>query len=508
MNTEEIFNFNKEIESLTNINELPEKEFDAIAELTTRVCKTPIASISLISNNKQFYKSTFGCNGVLGSIGQSLCMLTANQPNLVYIIHDTKTDKVVKEKAVIVANTDIVFYAGIQLLNASNKLIGVLSIYDYAPRTLTETDISGLQLLANQIVQLIELHNRKIELVQSEIKYKSMIEHSIIPILFSDPSTERVIDANIAACKLFGYTIEEFKTLPREVYIIHGENTPEILKKREESGLLGVELIGIKKNGEKFQFEVSSSIFKNNNGDLRSISFINDVTLHKKAEQELKQSEINYKYLFQNNPAPMYIWDFETLNIVDCNESALSKYGYSRDEFLKMNVLQIRPPEEIEVFYEIKNKDSRFNNIIQYTTKHKKKNGVFMNVKIHAHIMEYNGRKSSLVLINDITENLKIKNEIIASEKKYKTFFEKNPSPMFIWDFETYKIIECNDAALIEYGYTKEEFLQLTAAEVRPKEELFTFSSIRDKYEKFGKVDQLVTKHQKKNGVVIDVKVK
>src|SRR5665647_3034388 len=45
-------------------------------------------------------------------------------------------------------------------------------------------------------------------------------------------------------------------------------------------------------------------------------------------EQKQRESEKKYKYLFENNPSPMFIWDFETLQIIDCNEEALLKYGY------------------------------------------------------------------------------------------------------------------------------------------------------------------------------------
>jgi len=50
----------------------------------------------------------------------------------------------------------------------------------------------------------------------------------------------------------------------------------------------------------------------------------------------------------------MFVWDFESLMILDCNEEALSLYGYTKEEFLQLNVVEIRPAEELKVFDELR----------------------------------------------------------------------------------------------------------------------------------------------------------
>ncbi len=67
-----------------------------------------------------------------------------------------------------------------------------------------------------------------------------------------------------------------------------------------------------------------------------------------KKEEELKQSEKMYKYLFENNPLPMWIYDLETLDFLEVNEAAILKYGYSREQFLQMTLKDIRPEEDHE----------------------------------------------------------------------------------------------------------------------------------------------------------------
>src|SRR2546422_609556 len=54
-----------------------------------------------------------------------------------------------------------------------------------------------------------------------------------------------------------------------------------------------------------------------------------------------------YRLVFEQSPQPMWVFDEKTLVFIDVNEAAIAIYGYSRDEFLRMDITQIRPPEEI-----------------------------------------------------------------------------------------------------------------------------------------------------------------
>ena len=78
----------------------------------------------------------------------------------------------------------------------------------------------------------------------------------------------------------------------------------------------------------------------------RALEQLNE-QLRLQAEDAL-QSEQRSQMLFLSNPCPMWIFDCETLAITDANDAALRQYGYTRDEFLRLTALDIRPPEEHE----------------------------------------------------------------------------------------------------------------------------------------------------------------
>jgi PAS domain S-box-containing protein len=130
-----------------------------------------------------------------------------------------------------------------------------------------------------------------------------------------------------------------------------------------------------------------------------------DATEKKKSEDALITSERLYRYLFQKNPFPIALWDFESLRIIDCNEAACNKYGYTRDEFLKLTIKDLRPPEDIPLIEDAVKSEAAYNEHRKKLWRHKKKNGQLIYAEVTGNLMDYHGRKVSLALINDITES-------------------------------------------------------------------------------------------------------
>ena len=64
----------------------------------------------------------------------------------------------------------------------------------------------------------------------------------------------------------------------------------------------------------------------------------------RRAERPFRQNEKGFRLLFSGNPLPMWVYDLETLYFLDVNDAAVKHYGYSRDEFSKLRITDIRPP--------------------------------------------------------------------------------------------------------------------------------------------------------------------
>ncbi len=125
-----------------------------------------------------------------------------------------------------------------------------------------------------------------------------------------------------------------------------------------------------------------------------------------RANLALKQSETNYKFLFENNPFPMWIYDLETLRFLTVNDAACQVYGYTREEFLSMTLKDIRPLEDLPALQQ--NVQTHHENYQQSGPwRHRLKDGRIIFVEITSHAILYQGKKGRFVVVQDITERKK-----------------------------------------------------------------------------------------------------
>lgn len=138
----------------------------------------------------------------------------------------------------------------------------------------------------------------------------------------------------------------------------------------------------------------------------------------KKIIQELTESEKRYNHLFHMSPQPMWVFDIETLKFLDVNESAITHYGYSKDDFLNMTIKEIRPEGEIELIEEsLQNNITKESLVHKGVFRHKKKTGQIIKVDIYSRSIIFKGRATKVIIANDVTERL---NHIQSIEEKNK----------------------------------------------------------------------------------------
>jgi PAS domain S-box-containing protein len=196
----------------------------------------------------------------------------------------------------------------------------------------------------------------------------------------------------------------------------------------------------------------------------RMIGTHTDITERKKVEE-------NYKLLFYDNPMPMWTYERTTFRFLNVNNAAINHYGYTRKEFLEMSLFDIRPKEDEQKLKRFIQNGENKNLPHQNIWRHKKKNGDIIYVNVAVQAFEGEGGDTNLVIAEDISDRVLAQTKLKASELQYKTLFKTNPLPSFIYEVDSLRFLEVNDAALKYYGYSSEEFLKITLLDLHLPED-------------------------------------
>ena len=109
------------------------------------------------------------------------------------------------------------------------------------------------------------------------------------------------------------------------------------------------------------------------------------------------------RVLFEENFQPAWIYDLQTLAILEVNAAAIKLYGYSREQFLSMTLKDIRPPEDIPALLD-RVANFEFGRQVSGEWRHLCSDGTLLYAEVASYEMDFAGRRSRLAVINDVTE--------------------------------------------------------------------------------------------------------
>ncbi|MEO5944610.1 MAG: PAS domain S-box protein [Ferruginibacter sp.] len=163
------------------------------------------------------------------------------------------------------------------------------------------------------------------------------------------------------------------------------------------------------KNGNYVYIYDRGFIIYKNAKPVRMIGTMEDITEKKLNEASKKVMEANYKNLFDKNPLATFIWSTKNFKILEVNETALEEYGYSKNEFLNLEVFDLRPAEEVERFKKIALKAiAEKIRTHDYVMIHKNKKGEQMLMQVSSYKINYKGEHAIIALAKNITEKVSL----------------------------------------------------------------------------------------------------
>ncbi|MBI5303059.1 MAG: PAS domain S-box protein [Chloroflexi bacterium] len=177
---------------------------------------------------------------------------------------------------------------------------------------------------------------------------------------------------------------------------------------------------------------------------------------HTRAAEALQESETSFRYLFTNNPHPMWVYDLETLAFLEVNDTAVLKYGFSRDEFLQMRITDIRPAEDVARLLE-NVRQTRPDIQFSGEWRHRLKNGSLIDVEIVSHKLEFAGRPAALVVAHDVTERKRAEKSRQESEERFHRLATNSPDVIYVLDLTKNQTVFFNREEFC--GYSRSELL-------------------------------------------------
>ena len=314
-----------------------EEEFDYITEIASIICDVPISLISLIDNNRQWFKSKIGLDVSETSRELAFCQYAIMTPDILEVEDATKDERF-RNNDLVTGKPDIRFYAGCPLIDSNGYAMGTLCVIDRKPKHLTSSQKRTLELLGKAAIRLITERRKKQELDSFEKLFK--LSNDLICIAGTDGFFKKI---NPAFEKL-GWKPEVI--LSTSVFeLVHPDDLAitkeEVAKLSDGHNTINfTHRLRTKDNQYRIIEWVATP--EPLTGNLFAIG--RDISSERLKEVQLKISEKRLRSFFENSQGLMCTHDLKG-NFLSVNSAGAGVLGYTTDELIQLSLFEIVPKQ-------------------------------------------------------------------------------------------------------------------------------------------------------------------
>jgi diguanylate cyclase (GGDEF)-like protein/PAS domain S-box-containing protein len=352
----------EELKSYCILDTASDRDFDNITKLIANICDTPFATITLIDENREWFKSTHGLEHTENDRSIAFCAKTI-QSKSIYIVEDTLLDASYKNNPMVVNPPYIRFYAGVPLISPKGHALGALAVKDIKPRSLTALQVESLKTLADQVMVQFEIRRQSQEL-EALLKQRDKINYQLVAQTDRIEKEQEFLQAllenlseGIVACdhkgnlSLFNDATRQLHgldktTIPPEkwadyydLFLSDGKtrmSPDQIPLIRAFSGdkIVDEELVIAPKTLPTKIVKCSGQPIINSLGKkLGAVVAMRDITEQKNKESALKKSEAKLSAIFNQSYLFQGILDIDG-TVLEVNDLAVNACGYVREDVI------------------------------------------------------------------------------------------------------------------------------------------------------------------------------
>lgn len=455
------------LRSLGVLDSAPEALFDQSTRLAAELCQMPIALISLIDADRQWFKSNVGLHGTSETLRDVAFCAEACRSDALLEVEDASRDARFASNPLVTGDPGIRFYAGAPIRMPLGERVGALCVIDRVPRQLTNFQRTALVGLSQMVASALLERERRLKLIddlaRTEASYRSIVEgqSELISLAAPDGTLTYV---NAAYARFFGLAPEAMvgRSLLAFVEAHDRDAVAAHLRRVADLGVVASDANRmVSADGQARWVAWTNRTVGSQDGPGRSIHSVGrDITEQRLAEQALAQTESRNRMLYESTPAMLHSID-TTGRLLNVSNTWLETLGYERHEVVGRPSVEFLSAESqhrarIEVlpgFFAT----GRCDNVAYQMIR---KDGSAIDVQMNA-VLERDAQGKpvrSLAVMQDVTERNRTAASLDETTRMLQLVLDNLPARISYWDTDRRNRFG-NQTFLTGFGVTQDHIV-------------------------------------------------